>query len=167
MKEVVLQKKLDYLNRFLTLKKKRQATTFTRMALEQIEASTSSGTGNQLNLTAVSEKNLLSGDSLQGLWQTLNALFGHQGIPYDTANWSGENYLSYLDDPNQISTNTQFDRDTLLSRIKEILAQTGDIELQMQQSLTQRPALVLHWAKWRWISPRRWPRPRTRPSSRC
>lgn len=144
--EVVFQKKLDYLNRFLTLKKKRQATTFTRMALDQIEASTKDTTGIEkgLGVEKASEKSLLHRDSLRGLWQSLRVLFGQQGIPYDTANWSGEDYLSYLADPNEIANDTQFDRDSILARVKAILAETGDIELQMQQSLTQREYALLN-----------------------
>lgn len=138
--EAVIQKKLDQLNRFLTLKKERQVTTFTQLALDKIEESAEGGdTASSANNDSTSEQNSDQYD----LWNSLRQWYGKAGAPYDTANWSDEDYLAYLADPNSLTTDTQFFRDTLLSQIRMILSQTGDMELQMQQRLTQREYQVL------------------------
>lgn len=138
--EAVVQKKLDQLNRFLTLKKERQATTFTQLALDKIEASAEDGDRPSSGQNDSTSEERTSEDEL---WSSLREWYGKTGTPYDTANWSGEDLLAYLADPKYLTSDTQFFKDTLLSRIREILSQTGDMELQMQQRLTQREYQVL------------------------
>ncbi len=138
--EAVVQKKLDQLNRFLTLKKERQATTFTQLALDKIEASAEDGDRPSSGQNDSTSEERTSEDEL---WSSLREWYGRTGTPYDTANWSGEDLLAYLADPKYLTSDTQFFKDTLLSRIRAILSQTGDMELQMQQRLTQREYQVL------------------------
>ncbi|GEM_PF-4353906 len=138
--EAVVQKKLDQLNRFLTLKKERQATTFTQLALDKIEASAEDGDRPSSGQNNSTSEERTSEDEL---WSSLREWYGKTGTPYDTANWSGEDLLAYLADPKYLTSDTQFFKDTLLSRIRAILSQTGDMELQMQQRLTQREYQVL------------------------
>ncbi len=138
--ETVVQKKLDQLNRFLTLKKERQATTFTQLALDKIEASAEDGDRPSSGQNDSTSEERTSEDEL---WSSLREWYGKTGTPYDTANWSGEDLLAYLADPKYLTSDTQFFKDTLLSRIRAILSQTGDMELQMQQRLTQREYQVL------------------------
>lgn len=152
--EVVFQKKLDYLNRFLTLKKKRQNTAFTKLALALIEANTEDTarvekeiyqyTNTIKDLRPVLKKELVTKkDTSKGLWIALKRLFSKDIVRYDTILSLERDYFTYDDVSIDTSVIQSYSPDTVIQKVKKILAQTKDLELRMQQNLTQRELALL------------------------
>ncbi|MEM8938437.1 MAG: ATP-binding protein [Bacteroidota bacterium] len=145
---LLFERKIDYLHRFLQLKKKRQAIAFTQLARKRIEAYTSDSTLQEKKIytrTEVTEGLLPTEttevvtrkDTSKGFWNSLKRVFGNS-YRLDTLKKLDYDYYVFENVTRDTATITSYHRDSVLMQVKEILEKTEGQEQRWQQNLTKR-----------------------------
>jgi chromatin segregation and condensation protein Rec8/ScpA/Scc1 (kleisin family) len=124
------------------------------LALEQIEASTEDTariekeiykeTNQKKGKRPVTRKEVVQRkDTSKGLWVSLKRLFGNNPMVYDTVTKVGQDFFTYEDTSYDTSVIKSYNPDTVLFKVKQILAQAENMEIQMQFPY-ELPQFVAH-----------------------
>ncbi|MEO9869827.1 ATP-binding protein [Ekhidna sp.] len=151
--DVILQKKIDYLNKFFVLKRQRQSIAFTTLAREQIEASTTdtsvleqkvySKTDISGSLKPIEKKHIINReDTSKGFWSSVKRLFGNSYI-VDTVTKVEYDYYTFERTSHDTATIKSYSPDSVLQQVKKILTETEGKEVQFLQNLTRQELAMI------------------------
>ena len=152
--EILFLQKLNYLSDFLLAKKNRQTKNFSTEALEQIKQTTTDSTSTESKIlaklkTTEETKPVIKQDFVAteykepGLWEGIKRLFGAKNIRVDTVTTVQNDTVRTTEVVIDTLTLVDYNPDTMLLRVKEILQQVANQEFRSQYNLSSKELNLL------------------------
>lgn len=151
---VIFQEKVKYLNRFLVLKQQQEATAYTQLALTKIEENTNDTSTTETEIyeytnTIRESRPILRQEIVpkkekpKGFWGAIKKVFTNEKPSFDTLEYLDQDYFTYIDTKVDTNVVKSYNPDTILLKVKEILSETKNLEVEMQNRLNYRELRVL------------------------
>lgn len=152
--EILFLQKLNYLSDFLMTKKHRQAKNFSNEALEKITKSATDST----EVHSMVRTNLKTTEAMRpmikksiveteykepGLIESIKRLFGAKNIRIDTVTRIENGVIRAIEISIDTLTITNYNQDTMLFRVKQILEEVANKEFQSQYLLSSKENKLL------------------------
>tara|TARA_A100000171_G_C2138679_1_gene152674 strand:- start:3027 stop:5591 length:2565 start_codon:yes stop_codon:yes gene_type:complete len=152
--EILFLQKLNYLSDFLLTKKNRQTKNFSNEALEKITESTEDSASTESKVlakikTTEETKPTIKHDLVAteykepGLWEGVKRLFGAKNIRVDTITTVQNDTLRTTEVVIDTLTLVNYNPDSMLLKVKEILQQVANQEFRSQYNLSSKELNLL------------------------